>query len=75
MENRYDLGKLVQPSRAEIIDTDPSSSKRLHIQDLSSGLIYLIDTGFDISLISAEASTLKLSPSHLVLFVANDSRV
>ena len=52
-----------------------SGSKRLHIRDISSGLIYLIDTGSDISLFPAGPSILKNRPCDLVLYAANDSRV
>ena len=51
-----------------------SGSKRLHIRDISSGLIYLIDTGSDISLFLAGPSILKNRPCDLVLYAANDSR-
>ena len=38
-------------------------------------MIYLIDTGSDISLLPADSKTLKKKPSDIVLFAANDSRV
>ena len=68
-------GKLTQPFRTETIDMGSCGSKRLHIRDISSGFIYLIDTGSDISLFPAGPSILKNRPCDLVLYVANDSRV
>ena len=52
-----------------------SGSKRLHIRDLSSGIIYLRDTGFDISLFPADSAILEKPPIDLVLYAANNSRV
>ena len=52
-----------------------SGSRRLHIRDLLSGMIYLIDTGSGISLFPANSTILKKPPSDLVLCAANDSRV
>ena len=47
-----------------------------NLQELANtGLIYLIDTGSDISLLPADSKTLKKFPSEVVLFAANDSRV
>ena len=42
-------GKLIEPHRVETLDLGNRKSKRLHIRDRDSGLIYLIDTGSDIS--------------------------
>ena len=75
VESRVHSGKLNQPNRTETIDLGPSDSKRLHIRDVSTGLVYLIDTGSDISLLPADSKTLKQKPNDLVLFAANDSRV
>ena len=64
------------PSRTEtIVDVGPALSKRLHIRDVSTGLIYLVDTGSDISLLPADSKTLTKKPSDIVLFADNDSRV
>ena len=50
-----------------------SGSKRLHIRDLSSGIIYLIDTGSDISLFPADSAILKKTPNDAVLYAAAQS--
>ena len=75
VESRVHSGKLNQPNRTKTIDLGPSDSKRLHIRDVSRGLVYLIDKSSDISLLPADSKTLKQNPKDLVLFVANDSRV
>lgn len=50
------------------------SSKHLHVTDRGSGLVFLIDTGPELSLIPA--SQLKNSgPDELILFAANDTRI
>ena len=73
LESFTKSGKLTQPFRTETIDTGSSGSKHIHIQDIPSGLIYLIDTGWDISLFPAGPSILKNRPNDLVLYAANDS--
>ena len=75
LEGTIEVRKLTQPFRTDTIDTGFSGSKRLHIRDISSGIIYLIDTGSDISLFPADSSILKNRPSDLILYAANDSRV
>ena len=55
LENPSNLGKLAPPIRTETIDIGPFDSKRLHIRDISSGLIYLVGTGSNISLLPADA--------------------
>ena len=75
LEKHFQFGKPVGPIRAETIDVGPSSSKRLHIRDVVTGVIYLVDTGSDISLLPADSKTLKKKPRDIVLFAANDSRV
>ena len=75
LEGTIEIGKLTQPFRTETIDTVFSGPKRLHIRDFASGIIYLIDTGSDISLFPADSSILKNRPSDLILYAANDSRV
>ena len=75
VESRVHSRKLNQPNGMETIDLGPSDSKRLHIRDVSTGLVYLIDTGSDICLLPADSKTLKQKPNDFVLFVANDSRV
>ena len=75
LESIIKIGKLSKPFRTETVDMGSSGSKRLHIRDLSSGIIYLIDTGFDISLFPADSAILKKPPSDLVLYAATDSRV
>ena len=75
LESIIKIGKLSQPFRTETVHMGFSGSKRLHIRDLSSGIIYLIDTGSDISLFPTDSAILKKPPSDLVLYAANDSRV
>ena len=75
LENFPNVGKLTTPIRSETIDIGPSDSKPLHVRDISSGLIYLVDTGSDISLLPADSNVLKQNPNDLVLFAANNSRV
>ena len=75
LESTIKIGKLSKPFRTETVDMGSSGSKRLHIRDLASGIIYLIDTGSDISLFPADSAILKKPPSDLVLYAANDSRV
>ena len=75
LKNPANPRKLATPIRTETIDIGPSDSKRIHIRDISSGLIYLVDTGSDISLLPADARALKQNPNDLVLYAANDSRV
>ena len=53
----------------ETIDEGLASSKRLHIRDVSTRLIYLVDSGSDISLLPADINSLKKKPSDIVLFV------
>ena len=71
LENPSNPGKLATPIRTETIDIGPSDSKRLHIREM----IYLVDTGSDISLLPAATRVLKQNPNDLVLYAANDSRV
>lgn len=66
-------GKLKTPHRVETVD-NKGGSKRLHIKDKISGLKFLIDTGSDVSLIPAKGKV-KFSPSEIVLFAANNSRI
>ncbi|XP_033224013.1 uncharacterized protein LOC117177437 [Belonocnema kinseyi] len=73
-KRKYDIGKLTTPYRVETLGL-ARDSKRLHIRDRNSGLVFLIDTGSDISLLPADQQTLKTKPSELELFAANDSRV
>ena len=75
LETISNIGKLVAPIRKETINIGPSGSKRLHVRDISSGLIYLVDIGSDISLLPADSNILKQRPNDLVLFAANNSRV
>ena len=67
VESFIKFGKLTQPFRTETIDMGSSGSKRLHMRDISSGLIYLIDTGSEISLFPVGPSILKNRPCDLVL--------
>ncbi|XP_033213906.1 uncharacterized protein LOC117170972 [Belonocnema kinseyi] len=67
--------KLIQPARIETVDSGFPISKRLHIRDISLSIIFLIDTRSDISLLPADSKTLKLKPSNLTLFAANDTHV
>ena len=58
----------------ETIGLGKTSSKRLHIRDRNSGLVYLVDTGSDVSLLPVEKK-LKRVPVSGSLFAANDSRI
>ena len=53
----------------ETIGSGIQSSKRLHVRDRDSGLVFLIDTGSDISLLPADKRTIKNQPNDLILFV------
>ena len=75
LECFYCLGKLNQPARVETIGSEIESSKRLHIRDRDSGLVFLIDTGSDITLLPADKRTINNRPNDLILFAANNSRV
>ena len=68
-------GKLEQPVRTETLESGSSGSKRLHIRDIQSGLVFLIDTDSDISLLPVNKNHSRLKPDDLVLFAANDSHV
>lgn len=70
---KRESGRQNLPNRVESIGLD-SASKRLHIRDRVSGLLFLIDTGSDISLIPVKKNS-KREPSDVVLFAANDSRI
>ena len=59
----------------ETIGSGIQSSKRLHVHDPDSGLVFLIDTGSDISLLPADERAINNRPNDLILFAANDSRV
>lgn len=48
-------------------------SRRLHVRDRQSGMLFLVYTGSDVSLIPAPTNP-KCKPSD-VLFAANDSRI
>ena len=56
----------------ETIGSGIQSSKRLHVRDRESGLVFLIDTGSDISLLPADKRTINNRPNDLILFAAND---
>ena len=68
-------GKLVQPACAETAASGVKNSKRLHIKDRNSGMIFLIDTGSNISLISATRQVMSTRPSDVKVFAANDTQV
>ena len=75
LENLSNIEKQVAPIRMKTIDIGPFGSKRLHIREISSGSIYLVDTGLEISLLPTDSNILKQCPNDLVLFAANNSRV
>ena len=75
METPSSGGKLAQPARVETVAPGLTKSKRLHIRDRSSNMVFLIDTGSDISLIPATKDVLRTRPNDLTLFAANNSRV
>ena len=68
-------GKLVQPAHAETIASGVKNSKRLHIKDRNCGMIFLIGTGSDISLIPDTKKVMSTRPSDVKLFAANDTQV
>lgn len=49
-------------------------SERLHVRDRESGLVFLIDTGCDISLLSTNTGS-GFSPDDLVLNAAKNTRI
>ena len=59
----------------ETIGSGIQYSKRLHVRDHDSGLVFLIDTGPDISLLPADKRTMNYRPNDSILFATNDSRV
>ncbi|XP_033224799.1 uncharacterized protein LOC117177867 [Belonocnema kinseyi] len=67
------IGKLVEPPRAETVGgSGKVTSKRLHLSDRNSGLVFLIDTGSDLSLLPVDKKN-KPKPSDGVLYAANDT--
>ncbi|XP_043478303.1 uncharacterized protein LOC122508808 [Leptopilina heterotoma] len=50
------------------------NSKRLHIRDRKSGLLFLIDTGSDVSLLPIQSNS-RLRPTDIFLYAANDSKI
>lgn len=72
-EITYSRGKLKKPYHIEAIGTG-EKSKRLHIRDKKSGLVFLVDTGSDISIIPRKNKE-KGEPSEFVLYAANNSRI
>ena len=69
-----DFGKLIEPGHAETMGLSQKTSKRLHIHDRKSGLVFLIDTGSDVSILPVKKKE-STRPSDLVLFAANDTRL
>ena len=59
----------------ETIGPGIKSSKCLHVRDRDSGLVFLIDTGSEISLLPADKRTINNLSNDLALFATNDSRV
>lgn len=51
---RISRKKLEDPNRVETASKGTSDSRRLHIQDIKSGLTFLVDTGTDILLIPVD---------------------
>ena len=68
------FGKLIKPGHVETIWLGQKTSKRLHIHDRKSGLVFLIDTGSDVSILPVGKKG-SARPSDLVLFAANDTRL
>lgn len=66
------IGKLNEPFRIETVESG-SKSKHLHVRDRKSGLIFLIDTGADVSLLP-ESLSQNSEPSAFTLYAANNSR-
>lgn len=65
--------KLDTPRQVNSID-NLNSSKRLHITDKNSRLLFLIDTGSDLSIIPANSQD-KLNLSKYVIYAANNSNI
>ena len=59
----------------ETVGSGIQSSKRLHVRDRDSGLVFLIDTGSDNSLLPADKKTINNLPNDVILFAANESCV
>lgn len=58
------------------VNSGSQGTTRFHVQDLHTGLAYLIGTGSDVFLLTADSATLNTSnPSHLSIYAANDTRV
>ena len=69
-----EIGKPVGPFVAEAGEGRRVNSKRLHIRDRTSGQIFLIDTGADISLIPA-VQKIRGEPSSFKLVAANNTQI
>ena len=67
-------GNLNSPLHSETVGSGGTVLKRLHIKDKKSGLIFLIDTGSDASLVPA-GKTSKRHSNELILYATNNSRV
>ena len=67
-------GKLIRPVCTEATNTGNVTSKRLHIGDFESNLVFLVDTDFDVSILPVDKKA-KPQPSDTVLFTADNSPV
>lgn len=67
--------KLERSARVETSKCSPYVFKRFHIRDIRSGLVFIVDTDFDVSLLLANRKVLHSKPDYLALFAANNSRV
>ena len=65
---------MIEPGHAEMIGLGQKTSKRLHIHDRKSGLVFLIDTGSDVSILPVKKKE-STKPSDLALFAGNDTRL
>ena len=75
LDRKAGFGKLTGPPTVETIGLGQNSSKRLHIRDRKSELVYLIDTGSDVSLLPVNKKLKKKVPTSGILFATNDSRI
>ncbi|XP_033229729.1 uncharacterized protein LOC117181277 [Belonocnema kinseyi] len=69
-----EFGKLEKSPRLETVGLGRTTSKRLHIRDRDSGLVFLIDTSSDLSFLPVD-KRIKKRPSEGILIAANDTHI
>ena len=67
------FGKVDLPARVETLGSGVQTTICLYVRD--SGLVLLIVTDSDISLLPADKRAINNRPNDLILFATNDSRV